>query len=97
MSREEAVVRLAGLHDRLDALAAAGEWDAVARLLPERDALLRDVQGVTRERMLLEAQRSTTRLAALARDAHAECRAELLAVRRRRRAATNYVTVRDER
>lgn len=79
---------------RLVQLAEQGEWTALGAALAERDALLASFAPPERERALLEAQRCTEGLTALALAAQRECAGALKALRQGRRAAVRYVTVR---
>lgn len=84
------------LNRRLERLAEQGDWRDLEAVLCQRDALLARVNAPDREHALVEARRSTERVAALARAAQAACRAEILSLRQGRDAATRYGTVRQD-
>lgn len=81
---------LESVNDRLEELAAAGEWAEVADLMRKRNAMLREVHDVDRSAVLLTARQTTDRLLKLAEAAKLDVGDKLTKLQRGKAATEVY-------
>lgn len=77
-------------NQRIEALAATGEWEAVSDLLIKRNAMLRDIDGEQKEDALRMSIQSTARIRALVEKAKDEIGNELGQLQRGKEATASY-------
>lgn len=81
---------LASMNDHMEELAAAEEWQQVAELLIQRNAMLREIPDDKKVEALLAASRSTERLTRMAGKARSEVANKLAQLHRGKEATDSY-------
>lgn len=82
--------QISSINADMERLAAEGEWAQVSTLLERRNAMLREIDDVSRETALREASRSTERIHRLAVEAHNEIGGKLAQLKRGKKATDSY-------
>lgn len=77
-------------NQQIEALAVAGEWEAVSELLAQRNAMLRDLADEQKEAVLRMTIRSTARIRKLVEKARDDVGKELGQLQRGREATASY-------
>ena len=80
------------LNERMEVLAAAGEWQQVEELMARRNAALQSLDAADRESALVAARRTTRRVQRIAESARMEVAEKLRQLQRGRQATDSYLS-----
>ena len=90
LREENLSTQLIFLNEKMEALAAAGEWQQVAEMMTRRNAMLQSVEGSDRESALVAARRTTRRVLRIAEGAREEIGQKLTQLQRGKQATDSY-------